>query len=46
MGQSLVCVDEPQGFQSSVPLLAEVTASLGVVRFHGRNRDNWEKKGR
>jgi uncharacterized protein YecE (DUF72 family) len=40
----LVCVDEPQGLASSVPPLAEITASFGVVRFHGRNRENWEKK--
>lgn len=43
-GLALVCVDEPQGFKSSVPLLAEVTASPGVVRFHGRNEKNWESK--
>jgi uncharacterized protein YecE (DUF72 family) len=42
---SLVCVDEPQGFKSSVPPVAEATASLALVRFHGRNRETWEKKG-
>jgi uncharacterized protein YecE (DUF72 family) len=41
---ALVCVDEPQGLRSSVPPSAEVTAPLGVVRFHGRNRENWERK--
>lgn len=41
---ALVCVDEPQGLKSSVPPVAEVTAPIGVVRFHGRNRENWEKK--
>jgi uncharacterized protein YecE (DUF72 family) len=41
----LVCVDEPQGFPSSVPPLAEVTAPLAVVRFHGRNAATWEAKG-
>lgn len=40
-----VCVDEPQGFRSSVAPLAESTADLAVVRLHGRNRENWEKKG-
>ena len=44
-GLSFVCVDEPQGFRSSVPPVAEVTSSLAVVRFHGRNRDTWEKRG-
>ncbi len=40
-----VSVDEPQGFGSSVPPLAEVTGSLGVIRFHGRNDATWEEKG-
>jgi len=40
-----VCVDEPQGFESSVPPIAEATADIGLVRFHGRNREMWEKKG-
>ncbi len=42
---SFVCVDEPQGFSSSVPPLAEATGDIALVRFHGRNRENWEKKG-
>jgi uncharacterized protein YecE (DUF72 family) len=42
---TLVCVDEPQGFRSSIPPLAEVTAPLGYIRFHGRNGDNWEGRG-
>jgi len=41
----LVCVDEPQGFASSVPPLSEATADVAVVRFHGRKRDTWERKG-
>jgi uncharacterized protein YecE (DUF72 family) len=41
---SLVCVDEPQGLKSSVPGVAEVTLSPGIVRFHGRNQENWERK--
>lgn len=44
-GLTLVCVDEPQRLKSSVPPVHEVTAPLAVVRFHGRNRENWEKKG-
>ncbi|MBI4303566.1 MAG: DUF72 domain-containing protein [Chloroflexi bacterium] len=42
---SLVCVDEPQGFKSSVPPVHAVTAPLAVVRFHGRNKEHWESKG-
>jgi len=42
---ALVCVDEPQGLKSSVPAVAEITSSVGMVRFHGRNVGNWEKKG-
>lgn len=41
----LVCVDEPQGFPTSVPPLAEATAEIGVVRFHGRNAETWAKRG-
>ena len=40
----LVCVDEPQGFASSVPPLAEVTADVAVIRFHGRKSEAWESK--
>jgi len=42
---AFVCVDEPQGFRSSVPPIAEATADIGLVRFHGRNSDTWERKG-
>jgi uncharacterized protein YecE (DUF72 family) len=42
---ALVCVDEPQGLKTSVPPVAEVTSSVGMVRFHGRNVENWEKTG-
>ncbi|MEW6033923.1 MAG: DUF72 domain-containing protein [Chloroflexota bacterium] len=44
-GLSFVCVDGPQGFRSSVPPLAEATSEVGVVRFHGRNRETWERRG-
>ena len=40
-----VSVDEPQGFRSSVPPLAEATSDVAVVRFHGRNKENWERSG-
>lgn len=40
-----VCVDEPQGFKSSMPPVAEPTSDIAIVRFHGRNKDNWEAKG-
>lgn len=41
---ALVCVDEPQGLKSSVPPTAAVTSPLAFIRFHGRNRENWERK--
>ena len=44
-GLSFVAVDEPQGFNSSVPPVVDITGDVGMVRFHGRNRDTWEKKG-
>lgn len=40
-----VCVDQPQGFESSLPPIAEATSDIGLVRFHGRNNEMWEKKG-
>jgi len=41
-----VCVDEPQGLRSSVPPIAAATsAGLAYVRFHGRRRETWEKRG-
>ncbi len=40
-----VCVDEPQGFSSSLPPVAAATSDIGVVRFHGRNRETWVKGG-
>jgi uncharacterized protein YecE (DUF72 family) len=42
-GLALTCVDEPQGFASSVPPIAEATSDLAVVRFHGRSGSRWEK---
>jgi uncharacterized protein YecE (DUF72 family) len=43
-GIAYVCVDEPQGFKSSVPPVAAATADVAVVRFHGRNAAMWERK--
>jgi uncharacterized protein YecE (DUF72 family) len=41
-----VCVDMPQGFESSVPPIAAATAGdLALVRFHGRNSNVWDAKG-
>lgn len=44
-GMTYVCVDAPQGFRSSVPPVAAVTAPVAQVRFHGRNTDTWEARG-
>ena len=41
---TFVCVDEPQGFVSSIPPLAAVSSEIAYVRFHGRNRDTWEAR--
>lgn len=38
-----VCVDMPQGHRSSVPPVAEATAELAVVRFHGHS-DRWTSR--
>jgi uncharacterized protein YecE (DUF72 family) len=40
-----VCVDMPQGFDSSLPPIAEATADdLAMVRFHGRDPAAWSSK--
>ena len=36
-----VCVDMPQGLDESVPPRTAATSDLALVRFHGRNRENW-----
>ena len=44
-GIPFVCVDMPQGFDSSIPPIAAVTSTdLAMVRFHGRDPEIWEKK--
>jgi uncharacterized protein YecE (DUF72 family) len=35
-----VCVDEPP-LRGLLPPLAEATAGIGYIRFHGRNRSKW-----
>ncbi|MDE3152203.1 MAG: DUF72 domain-containing protein [Gemmatimonadota bacterium] len=42
-GFGYVCVDEPQGLESSVPAVARATSPrLAMVRFHGRRAEYWE----
>lgn len=41
---SYVCVDEPQGFASSVPPVVAATNRLAFARFHGRNTAMWEER--
>ncbi len=38
-----VCVDEPQGYPSSIPPVLAATGDLAVVRLHGHSRQ-WESK--
>ena len=38
-GMACVCMDEPQGFASSAPPVAQVTADVAYVRVHGRNSE-------
>jgi uncharacterized protein YecE (DUF72 family) len=44
-GLPFVCVDMPQGFDSSLPPVAVATSSdLAMVRFHGRDPKAWTAK--
>jgi uncharacterized protein YecE (DUF72 family) len=46
IGATYVVVDEPQGFKTSVPpIVAATSPDLAMIRFHGHNAENWEKKG-
>jgi uncharacterized protein YecE (DUF72 family) len=45
-GITYTCVDEPQGFPSSVPPIAVATTDLGLVRLHGRNAARWDRAAR
>jgi uncharacterized protein YecE (DUF72 family) len=41
-----VTADEPQyGTLATVPFLPNVTTDIAYFRFHGRNKENWLKKG-
>jgi uncharacterized protein YecE (DUF72 family) len=41
-----ITADEPQyGTMPSVPFLPEATTDIAYFRFHGRNKENWLKKG-
>jgi uncharacterized protein YecE (DUF72 family) len=42
-GIAYTSVDEPQGTRASVPPIAETTADLAIVRFHGRRVETWDK---
>src|SRR5262249_44960569 len=43
-GLVYTCVDEPQGFPSSVPpVVASTTTETALVRFHGRNAVRWNR---
>lgn len=44
LGLAYICVDEPQGFESSVPPVSIATTDLAFVRFHGRNGAMWEAR--
>ncbi len=41
-----ITADEPQyGSLATVPYVPEVTGPMAYFRFHGRNKENWLKKG-
>jgi uncharacterized protein YecE (DUF72 family) len=42
-GLTFTCVDEPQGFPSSLPPVAEATSDIALVRFHGRSAARWQR---
>jgi uncharacterized protein YecE (DUF72 family) len=44
-GLPFVCVDEPQGFESSMPPVVAATSPLAIIRMHGHNDENWTKRG-
>jgi uncharacterized protein YecE (DUF72 family) len=45
-GIPYVCVDEPQGFKSSIPPVTAVTAPIAMLRLHGHNNDTWMKRSK
>lgn len=45
-GITYITADEPQlGGLATIPFLPEVTTDTAYFRFHGRNRENWLKRG-
>lgn len=40
------CVDEPQGFASSIPPIAEATTDIALVRLHGRSSTRWTRQAK
>lgn len=41
-----ITADEPQyGNLATIPFIPEVTTDTAYFRFHGRNKENWLKKG-
>lgn len=41
-----ISADEPQyGNLATIPFLPDVTTDIAYFRFHGRNKENWLKKG-
>ena len=45
-GITYVVADEPQyGSTATVPFVPRVTSDTAYFRFHGRNKENWLKKG-
>ena len=45
-GIAYIAADEPQcGTAASVPFIPEVTTDTAYFRLHGRNKQNWLKKG-
>jgi uncharacterized protein YecE (DUF72 family) len=41
-----ITADEPQyGNLATIPFLPDVTTDIAYFRFHGRNKENWLKKG-
>jgi uncharacterized protein YecE (DUF72 family) len=45
-GITYIGADEPQyGSLATVPFIPSVTTNIAYYRFHGRNKENWLKKG-
>ncbi len=45
-GLIYVVADEPQfGDETTIPYFPEITSDVAYFRFHGRNSENWLKKG-